>query len=150
MTEILFFHLQRKPLDVVLPNLLSRSLERGWRVIVKAASEERLAALDDHLWTFSDERCLPHGTESEPDPSTHPIVLTLSDSNPNAAGVLFLVEGAPLPADLSAYNRVTLLFDGEDADALASARNSWSEVKRAGHEATYWQENASGRWEKRA
>lgn len=150
MTEILFFHLQNQPLEKVLPTLLSRSLERGWRAIVKASSAERLAALDDHLWTFSDESFLPHGTDLEPEPGSHPILLTLGDTNPNAATVLFLVESAPLPDDIAGYDRVTLLFDGEDADALAGARESWSMVKRAGHEATYWQESAFGRWEKKA
>jgi DNA polymerase-3 subunit chi len=149
VTEILFFHLQQ-PLEKVLPTLLLRSLERGWRAIVKASSPERLAALDDHLWTFSDESFLPHGIDSEPGPAGHPVLLTLADANPNAANVLFLVESAPLPTDLAGYERVTLLFDGDDADALARARDSWSAVKRAGHDATYWQENASGRWEKKA
>ncbi|MEA2951567.1 MAG: polymerase subunit chi, partial [Alphaproteobacteria bacterium] len=31
MTEMLFYHLQRQPLDKVLPTLLEKSLERGWR-----------------------------------------------------------------------------------------------------------------------
>ncbi|MFL4968611.1 MAG: DNA polymerase III subunit chi, partial [Xanthobacteraceae bacterium] len=39
MTEILFYHLQGQPLDRVLPNLLERSLERGWRIVVQAASD---------------------------------------------------------------------------------------------------------------
>ena len=52
MTEILFYHLQRQPLERVLPALLEKSLERGWRVVVQAASEERIEALDAHLWTY--------------------------------------------------------------------------------------------------
>jgi DNA polymerase-3 subunit chi len=150
VTEILFFHLQNQPLEKVLPTLLSRSLERGWRAIVKASSEERLKALDDHLWTFSDESFLPHGTDLQPDADAHPVLLTLGDANSNGATVLFLVENAPLPAEIAAYDRVTLLFDGEDVEALAGARETWSAVKRAGHEATYWQETPAGRWEKKA
>ena len=34
MTEILFYHLQRQPIERVLPGMLEKSLERGWRVIV--------------------------------------------------------------------------------------------------------------------
>ena len=62
MTEILFYHLHRQPLERVLPTLLERSLERGWRVVVQASSEERVEALDAHLWTFRDDSFLPHGT----------------------------------------------------------------------------------------
>lgn len=38
MTEILFYHLQQQPLEKVLPTLLEKSLERGWRVVVQASS----------------------------------------------------------------------------------------------------------------
>jgi DNA polymerase-3 subunit chi len=150
VTEILFFHLQRQPLDKVLPTLLVRSRERGWRAIVKAGSEERLEALDERLWTFADDSFLPHGTDREPDPAGQPILLTLADANPNAANVLFLVEGAAMPADVAGYERVTILFDGADEEAVAAARVTWGEVKRTGHEASYWQESPAGRWEKKA
>jgi DNA polymerase-3 subunit chi len=150
MTEVLFFHLQRQPLDKVLPILLVRSRERGWRALVKAGSEERLEALDELLWTYADDSFLPHGTDREPAPAGQPILLTLGDANPNGANVLFLVEGAAMPADTGGYKRVTLLFDGADEDAVAAARATWGEVKRAGHEASYWQESPAGRWEKKA
>ncbi|HEX8665897.1 MAG TPA: DNA polymerase III subunit chi [Beijerinckiaceae bacterium] len=149
MAEVLFYHLQRQPLEAVLPALLQKTLERGWRAVVQAASPERLSALDDHLWTFSDESFLAHGTDKEPDAADQPVVLTLDERNPNAAAVRFLVEGAPVPADLSAYQRLVLLFDGNDEEALASARAHWKAVKAAGHEATYWQQDERGRWEKK-
>ena len=150
MTEIWFYHLQRQPLEAVLPTLLERSLERGWRAVVRATSDERLSALDDHLWTFSDESFLPHGTDREPDVAAQPVVLTLGDRNPNGAAVLFLVEGAPVPEDATTYQRLMLLFDGNDEDALAAARAQWKSVKAAGHDATYWQQDPRGRWEKKA
>ena len=46
MTEVYFYHLQRQPLEAVLPTLLEKSLEKGWRAVVRATSDERLAALD--------------------------------------------------------------------------------------------------------
>jgi DNA polymerase-3 subunit chi len=150
MTEVLFYHLQRRPLEAVLPTLVAKSLERGWRAVVQATSDERLAALDDHLWTFSDDGFVPHGTEREGDPAEHPVLLTLSGGNGNAATVRFLVEGAPFPAEAEPYERVIVLFDGNDPDALASAREQWRAVKAAGHDATYWQQDERGRWAKKA
>lgn len=150
MTEILFYHLQGQPLEKVLPTLLEKSLGRGWRALVRATTEERLSALDDHLWTYSDESFLPHGTEREQDAGDQPVVLTLSERNPNEAAVLFLIESAPVPEDTSGFQRLVLLFDGNDEDALATARAQWKAVKGAGHDATYWQQDARGRWEKKA
>jgi DNA polymerase-3 subunit chi len=150
VTEILFYHMQRQPLESVLPSLLEKSLERQWRVTVQATSEERLQALDDHLWTFSDESFLPHGTDRDPDAGTQPVVLTLRDANPNAATIRFLVDGAPLPEDAGSYARICVLFDGGDQDALLFAREQWRAAKEAGHSVAYWQQDESGRWQKKA
>src|SRR3954466_13250456 len=120
MTEILFYHLQRQPLERVLPTLLEKSLERGWRVIVQTSSDERVDALDAHLWTYRDDGFLPHGTLKEPEPAEQPILITSGEENANDAQVRFLVDGAPFPMDTAAYERVVLLFDGEDPDAVAA------------------------------
>ena len=76
MTEMLFYHLQGQKLEGVLPALLEKSLERGWKVIVQGASEERIEALDAHLWTYRDDGFLPHGTWREADAAAQPVLLT--------------------------------------------------------------------------
>lgn len=150
MTEILFYQLKGQRLEQVLPALLLKSLERGWRVVVQAASEERIEALDAHLWTWRDDAFLPHGTWREPDASEQPVLLTPNGGNPNQAAVRFLVEGAELPPDAAAYQRLVLLFDGDDPDALAAARQRWVKVKNDGFEVTYWQADENGRWQRQA
>ena len=112
MSEVHFYHLQHQSLEAVLPNLLARSRQRGWRALVRATSDERLAALDDHLWSFSDESFLAHGTDREPDAAEQPILLTLGDRNSNEAAVLFLVDGADLLPSIAGFERVILLLDG--------------------------------------
>lgn len=146
MTEILFYHLRGQTPEQVLPALLQKSLERGWRAVIQASSPERLEALDAHLWTWRDDAFLPHGTWREAQAAEQPILLTLHNDNPNGAAVRFLIEGAAMPGDASAYQRVVLLFDGEDPDALACARTHWTEAKSAGFEVTYWQTDEKGAW----
>jgi DNA polymerase III subunit chi len=146
MTEILFYHLRGQTPEQVLPALLQKSLERGWRAVIQASSPERLEALDAHLWTWRDDAFLPHGTWREAQAAEQPILLTLRDDNPNGAAVRFLIEGAAMPGDASAYQRVVLLFDGEDPEALAGARTRWTEAKSAGFDVTYWQTDEKGTW----
>lgn len=150
MAEVLFYHLQNQSLEAVLPTLLQKTLERDWRAVVQVTTEERMAALDDHLWTFTDESFLPHGTDREAHSADQPVLITLSGANPNGAAIRFLAEGADLPPDLSAYRRVAILFDGNDLQALAIARDQWRAVKEAGHDATYWQQDERGRWQRKA
>ena len=150
MTEVLFYHLQNQPLEKALPVLLEKSVERGWRVVVQSSSEERIEALDAHLWTYRDDAFLPHGTVREPDAAAQPILLLTGDENPNEATVRFLIDGAPMPPDVSRYQRIVLLFDGDDDDAVANARERWKEAKAANLDATYWQPDEQGRWVKKA
>ena len=56
VTETLFYHLERRSLEDVLPGLVEKSLERGWRAVIKTDSSERSDALDNLLWTY-DEQC---------------------------------------------------------------------------------------------
>lgn len=150
MTELLFYHLQGQKLEGVLPPLLEKSIERGWTVIVQGSSEERIDALDAHLWTYRDDGFLPHGTWREGDAAAQPVLLTVNDGNPNAATVRFLIDGAPMPVDAEAYQRIVLVFNGEDDDAVASARAHWSDGKAKGFDVTYWQGDDQGRWVKKA
>jgi DNA polymerase-3 subunit chi len=149
MTEVYFYHLQRQSLEKVLPQLLEKCLERGWRCVVQAASDERLDALDTLLWTYSDASFLPHGTDREADAAEIPIVLTTSTANPNGAAVRFFVDGATAD-DLAAYQRAIHLFDGNDPDAVEAARDQWKEAQGEGFEVTYWRQDAAGRWQKQS
>jgi DNA polymerase III subunit chi len=147
--EVLFYHLERQPLEAVLPSLLERTLLRGWRAVVQVGAEERLAFLDAHLWTYRDDSFLPHGTKADGHLDLQPIVLTTGEENPNGAGVRFLVDGATV-AGFSGYARIVALFDGNDPAAVQAARAQWQTAKAAGCAVTYWKQGASGGWEKKA
>lgn len=152
MAETLFYHLERRALDDVLPSLLERTRERNQRVVVRAGSAERMEALDTHLWTYSEQTFLAHGTAADGHAQRQPIYLTTEDENPNRAEVLFLVGGAWPSAwadeKLKNLTRIVVLFDGGDVEMLERARAAWREAKAAGHEVTYWKEMPSGKFEK--
>jgi DNA polymerase-3 subunit chi len=154
MTETLFYHLERRSLDDALPGLVEKSLERGWRALIKAESSDRAAAIDGRLWTFSEQSFLPHAQLGDGDATHQPVLITVEDGNANDANVLFIVGGAMPPAwdgaVVGALARIVLMFDGRDADALAAARAAWKDAKAAGHDVTYWKESPAGKFEKQA
>jgi DNA polymerase IIIc chi subunit len=149
MTEVLFYHLQGMTIDQVLPPLLEKSLARGWRVVVQSTSEERADALDTHLWTYRDDSFLPHATWRVADAAEQPVLLMTAEGNPNGAKVRFLIDNAALPADSADYERMVLIFNGEDDDAVAQARAAWTQAKSLGFDVTYWQTDDAGRWQRR-
>ena len=150
MTETLFYHLERRSLEEILPGLVEKSLARGWRAAIKTDSSERSDALDSLLWTYDDQSFLPHAQAGDGDAAGQPVLISVEEGNPNSAQIFFYVGGAQ-PADwstLSDLARVVLLFDGRDAQALASARAAWKDAKTAGHDVTYWKETPNGKFEK--
>ena len=150
MTETLFYHLERRALEDVLPGLVEKSLQRGWRAAIKTDSAERSDALDTLLWTYDDQSFLAHAQAGDGNAAAQPVLISVEEGNPNSAEIFFYVGGA-MPGDwatLSALARVVLLFDGRDAEALAQARGAWKEAKAAGHDVTYWKETPGGKFEK--
>ncbi len=154
MVEITFYHHQTRRIEDTLPTLLERTLARGWRAVVQASSETRLAALDQWLWSYRPESFLPHGTARDASPQSQPVYLTCADENPNDADVRFFVESAQVAPVLAGAGaprlRALLLFDGEDLAELEDARRQWAELREAGHKLIYQQQDESGRWVEKA
>ena len=147
MTEIRFYHLEQRRVDQALPPLLERALEEGRRVLVRASSEEMVAALNERLWTYDDASFLPHGAPGDGDPMEQPIFLTSELENPNASTMLVRLSGADTSEADDAFDLVVFMFDGRDEAALAQARGEWRRLKDQGRTISYWRESDEGGWE---
>lgn len=145
--EIFFYHLEQAPLERALPQLLEKTLERGWKAVVEVGSNERLEVLDTTLWTYRDDSFLPHGVSGGEMDMHQPVVLTGGDSNPNQAQIRFFVDRAK-PNDHKGYERLVYMFDGHDPDAVEEARGVWKQLSKD-NECTYWQQKPGGGWAKK-
>jgi len=145
MAEIRFYHLTARTFEQTLPVLLDRTLQRGWRAVVCVGSEERAESLAGHLWTYSKEGFLPHGTRRDGFAEEQPVWITDQMENPNQAQVLFLGDGAESDGD-GAFATVCDLFDGNDPEAVQAARGRWKRFRDAGHTLVYYQQDEAGAW----
>lgn len=154
MTETLFYHLERRTLDDVLPDLIEKTRARGWRALIRTESAERADAIDALLWTYNEQTFLAHAKVGDGNEARQPVLITVEGANANKANVMFLVGGAAPPAwdgaDAQALTRIVLMFDGRDPEMLSRARAAWKDAKSAGHDVTYWKESPSGKFEKQA
>ena len=146
--EVWFYHLERTALDQALPELLEKTLARGWRALVKTPLKERVEHLDGWLWGYRDDAFLPHGVAGEPYEADQPVLLTTAEDAPNKAQVLVLLDGAD-PGPLDDYTRCLILFDDRDEAATAHARARWKALKGQGLGVSYWKQGERG-WEKSA
>lgn len=144
-----FYHLTRQPLEQTLPLLLGKARQAGWRIAVRGTDADRMVWLDERLWLGPDDEFLPHGIAGGPHDADQPILLT-TGAAANTPQCLMTVDGAEVAAEeVSASERVCVLFDGNDPQAVQRARDQWKSLTDAGCAAQYWSEE-SGRWEKKA
>lgn len=148
MTDIRFYHMTRKTLERALPELLAKALERYPRILVKTADTEQATMLDQVLWTYDPASFMPHSAAADEFAAEQPVFLTAGDINPGAAKMLVLTGGATA-ADVSVFDLCCELFDGNDDEAVTSARARWSSYKDDGHALTYFQQDDDGRWIKK-
>ena len=147
--EIWFYHLERSTLDQVLPGLLEKTRERGWKALVRASDERLLDDIDERLWTYRDDSFLAHGRATGPDAARQPILLSTEAENPNGAQALFILDQSEL-GDTKGFDRCFIIFDGRDEAAVSAARVRWKTLKNAGANLAYWKQSPEGRWEKAA
>ncbi len=145
-----FYHLTRGPLEETLPVLLGKARQAGWRIAVRGTDPQHLAWLDERLWQGPEDAFLPHGLAGGRHDADQPILLTTSAQAANDATCVMAVVGAAVTAEeVTALDRVCILFDGTDPEAVQHARTQWKALTDAGCSAQYWSEE-SGRWEKKA
>jgi len=143
-----FYHLEASTLEGVLPGLLEKTLEKGWRALVKLP-EARLGEMDGFLWTFRDDAFLPHGRDDEPQAELQPILLSSTTSSAKGFDAVFLIDGEKV-TDMEGVSRTMIMINGRSQEDVQRERGRWKTLKDAGATLSYYQQDERGRWEKKA
>lgn len=150
MSAVYFYHLTDTPLEVALPPLLGKCAQAGWRVVIRGRQSARLEWLDQRLWLGDEAGFLPHGLAGGAHDAHQPVLLGTDETPVPDGACLMTIDGAPVdPAEVGRLARTCILFDGNDPDAVQSARAQWKALTDAGSPAQYWAQEA-GRWIKKA
>ncbi len=150
MTEYWFYHLEASTLEDVLPGLLEKVRERGWTALVKlgGGTEERLAELDQYLWTYRDASFLPHGRDDEPMADVQPVLLSASANTAGGKDCVLLIDGAEV-ADMTGVTRAIVMINGRNSDDVKRERARWKKLSETGATLSYFQQDERGGWVKK-
>lgn len=143
-----FYHLEGSTIENVLPDLLEKTLAKGWRALVKLP-QDKLSEMDDHLWTFRDDSFLPHGRDTEPMGDWQPILLSSDLESAKGFDAVFLLGGMDI-REAEEATRVMVMINGRSEADVTSERRRWKKLKETGASLSYYQQNSQGRWEKKA
>jgi len=143
-----FYHLESSTVEGVLPGLLEKTRQKGWRALVKLP-QEKLKEMDDYLWTYKDDSFLPHGRDDEPLSDRQPICLTSSAEQSGGAACVILLDQSDIAME-DAVVRCIILIDGQKSENVSHERLRWKRLKGEGAKMSYWQQNDRGEWTKMA
>ncbi len=132
-----FYHLEKSPLERVLPRICERLLDGGERLLL-VAEPSLLQQLDELLWTYATDSFLPHGCSEAAWPERQPILLSAIANPVNGAANIALADGVWREQAL-AFARAFYFFDNRNLD---NARGSWRMLKdRPDVDRRYWKQD---------
>ncbi|EYD74469.1 DNA polymerase III chi subunit [Rubellimicrobium mesophilum DSM 19309] len=144
MPEAFFYQLNGDSPEAVLPRMLDMALGKGWRIEVRGLARDRMERLDLALWGEGGE-FRPHGIAGGPHDSEQPILLTVAQGQGDR-DCLMALDGAPVSeGEALVAQRVCIVFDGSDPEALSTARTQWKVLTGAGLAARYYMRE-DGTW----
>lgn len=151
LPEYWFYHLEASTLEDVLPGLLEKVRARGWTALVKlgGADAERLAELDQFLWTFRDNSFLAHGCDDEPQADQQPILLSAAANSAEGRDCAVLIDGAEL-SDMSGITRAIVMINGRNGDDVKRERARWKALSATTAKLSYFQQSDNGSWVQKA
>lgn len=149
MTEIRFYHVTRGSAQEAMAQILEKAHERGLRSLVYWSDKAKLKRLDRFLWTYRADSFLPHSMNGDSPPEDNPIWLTTEEKNGNRANMLVLCD-AEKPSFMDDFELVVCLFEDNDTTMRNFSRQLWKDyTDKDGIELVYWQQDDSGRWQKK-
>jgi DNA polymerase-3 subunit chi len=140
-----FYHLLSTSPERAVPKLMEKALGSGSKVVMLLDSDAALKRMSDAMWTANPNGFLPHGSTREAHLGAQPIVLSLTDTNPNGADILCVLDGSS-PESLPNYSKVLDIFDGSNDAAVTAARARWSTYKEKGYTLQYIKQQPGGGW----
>jgi DNA polymerase-3 subunit chi len=144
-TTIQFYHLLSTSRERAVPKLMEKALASGAKVVMLAGSDAVLKTMSEALWRNEPDSFLPHGTQRDGHVSEQPIYLSLTDTNPNGAEILCVLDGST-PPSINSYSKVLDVFDGNNEAEVVAARTRWTHYKSLGLALQYVKQQKGGGW----
>ena len=116
--------------------LVRKARSADCSVVVLTADGRQLAALDEALWTFSEQDFLPHVTAGDPLAQQTPVILTASDDAELPHHQVLINLSDTTPAHFASFERMFEIVSS-DATDKAAGRERYRFYQQRGYPLTH-------------
>jgi len=117
--------------------LVRKARAGNFKIILLAQDKTDLAALDQSLWTFSDQDFLPHVHAGDPLAPNTPIILTDSDDVELPHHQILINLASRTPAHFARFERMFEIISSHEEDK-ASGRERYRFYQHRGYPLTHF------------
>jgi len=132
MPKVRFIRLNKPEKALHLCQLAERYFNAGRRVLIRIADENQAVTLDQFMWTWKKGTFLPHACDNGTvECHDEPVVIALSERNPNAADLLILAAPCSLEF-IRQFEQVIDFAELYDPDLAQASRDRFARYRETG------------------
>ncbi len=145
MKEINFYCIE-DDINIFLYNFLSEIVNQNKRVMIFSESPEKMAKLDETLWTIKKTGFLPHLLSNEAGADKTPIIISNTKTNKNNSNFILISTFLDDAEFLNSFERTFYIFSPISKTSLMEAKNSWNKYKDMSFATKFLKKNFQGKW----
>lgn len=145
MKEINFYCIEEDG-NSFLYTFLSKLIEKGKKVVVYSENQEKIAKLDDTLWTIKKTGFLPHLLYNESGAKDTPVLISNTKENKYSSNFLLISTFVNDTNFLDSFEKTFYIFSPINQHSIDEAEKNWKYYKEQGFNLKIFRKNASGKW----
>lgn len=131
------FHSKVADKIVYACRLVRKACAADLKVVVFAADGAQMAALDDALWTFSEQDFLPHVIAGDALAAVTPVILTDDADQPLPHHQVLINLSRDTPAHFARFDRLFEIVSRDEED-LHAGRERYRQYQQRGYPLTHF------------
>ena len=149
LQSIDFYQLLGGQLDELASQLVEKCRAAGKRVVIYNAPSSSQSQ-SEQLWTIRDLSFLAHGIDTDEGQEFAPIWISSDVSQNQIKAEFAILKDGMVPSDLEQFERILVIFDGRDEQALLVARAQWKDFSSSYQDkCRYFAKTEEGRWQQK-
>jgi DNA polymerase-3 subunit chi len=146
LEKAFFYNSARRETVKDIVKLTEKLYKKNNFILLYCADQETVDALDEYLWSYSEDSFIPHSKKNNEKKSLYPILVTDEILNDHEHNILLALNGVLIKeTDWPKFNKVYYFFDDQNHEERENARSMWKSFSSLEIDCRYWV-NKENKW----